>query len=246
MFFKRNFFVSNITHNFQKWSILTLYFKEDFTMDKEQIERLRLIAAELVGTFMLASAVLVVSNMFGLGTAAWYTTLSAGATLALLVGIFGNVSGTHVNPAVTIGLWTLKEIDTVKAVLYIAAQMLGGALALVFYNYVADVPVLASGSSSLSWSVFLAEALGAALFGMGILAAISHKLDGFYKSFVIGGSLSFSALFASIAAPGFLNPAVALGNNFWDKTVVVAPVIGMIVGMNFYRYVFVPVKKNKK
>ena len=93
-------------------------------------EKVSMVGAEFVGTFMLATAVLVVSNMFGAGTAAWYTAVSAGAALALIVAKLGHVSGAHVNPAVTIGMWTLKRIPTTSAVVYIASQLLGGAAAL--------------------------------------------------------------------------------------------------------------------
>lgn len=209
-------------------------------------EKLRLVLAEFLGTFMLALAVLVVGNLFGAGTAAWYVSLSAGVALVLIVTNLGYISGAHVNPAVTIGLWTLKKINTTNALVYIASQLLGGATALLFYNYATNDSLAAVGASTFDWRVFWLEAAGAAVFGMGIVSAISQKLEGFYLAFTIGLSLTAGALVASLAAPGFLNPAVALGNNAWDRTMVIAPIIGMVVGMNVYMALLAPVVKKKK
>lgn len=212
-------------------------------MTKDLQKELRLIVAEFLGTAMLASSILIVGNMFGTGTGPWYTALSAGAMLMLIVGVFGRISGAHVNPAVTISLWTLKKIDSVKAMLYIGAQFMGGASALTFYNYVTSERIVSTGAESLEWPIFVAEAVGAAVFGMGIIAVLSQKLDGLHKAFVIGGSFTTGALVSSLASEGFINPAVALGNNVWDKTVVIAPIIGMVIGMNLYWYVFVDAAK---
>ena len=209
-------------------------------------KKLSVVVAEYLGTFMLAMAVLVVSNMFGSGTAAWYTSISAGAALMLIIAKLGHVSGAHVNPAVTLGLWTLKKIETMDAVMYVVAQMLGGASALLFYNYATGDTLPASGSAPFVWSVFWVEAAGAAVFGAGIVAAISQKLDGLYGAFTVGASLAAGALLASLASAGFLNPAVALGNNAWNRTLAIAPLIGMVVGMNVYMALFAPTPEKKK
>lgn len=211
-------------------------------------QKLSLVLAEFMGTAMLASAVLVVSNLFALGTAAWYGAITAGVALSLIVSVFGYVSGAHVNPAVTIGLWTLKKIETTNAIVYIAAQMLGGASALLFFNYASGTNLAAVGSNTFTWSVFWVEAVGAALFGMGIASVVSQKLDGYHAAFTIGLSLTFGSLVASTASAGFLNPAVALANNSWDRTLALAPVLGMVVGMNVYMALIAPVqtKKNTK
>ena len=212
-------------------------------------EKLSVVLAEFLGTAMLASIVLVASNMFGLGTAAWYTALSAGVALSLIVSVFGSVSGAHVNPAVTLGLWTLKKIETMDAVVYIASQMLGGATALLFYNYATGESLAASGSGSFAWPAFVAELVGTALFGMGIASVVFQKLEGYHAAITIGMSLTLGALVASLGSAGFLNPAVALGNNAWDRTLIFAPLIGMVVGMNVYMALIAPkpvAKKKKK
>lgn len=209
-------------------------------------EKLRLIVAEFMGTAMLASAVLVVSNLFALGTAAWYGALTAGVALSLIVSIFGYVSGAHVNPAVTIALWTLRKIQTTNAIVYIGAQMLGAAAALLFFNYATGVSLAAADLGSFSWTIFWVEAVGAALFGMGIAAAVTQKLEGYHAAFTIGLSLTLGSLVASTASAGFLNPAVALANNSWNRTLAIAPVVGMVIGMQVYMALVAPSEAAKK
>jgi glycerol uptake facilitator-like aquaporin len=211
-----------------------------------QGKKLNVLLAELIGTFMLASAVLIVGHMFSTGTAAWYISLTAGVTLALIVTKIGHVSGAHVNPAVTIGLWTQKRITAINAIVYIAAQILGGLLALSFYNYAKHTTLPAIGADTFLWRTFWLEAAGAAIFGGGIMAALTKKLEGAYAAFTIGLSLTAGALFASTAAPGFLNPAVALSFNALDKTTLVAPIVGMVVGMQVYSSLFAPIEKSTK
>lgn len=202
-------------------------------------EKLAPIVAEVLGTFILATAAIGAGGYFDLG-APWYVSISVGVTLAALVLIIGRVSGAHVNPAITLGLWTLRKIDTFKAIAYVAAQLLGGLLALAFVEYVTDMDILQSGFSSLDGRVFVAEMTGAAVFGFGVAAAIMQKLEGFRLAFTVGASLTLGILVAAIAAPGYLNPAVALANNTWDRTVVMAPLFGAVIGMNVYSFFLAP------
>ena len=209
-----------------------------------QKEKMAMVVAETLGTFMLASVALAASFYFG-SNAAWYVSLSVGFTLAVLVGTIGRVSGAHVNPAVTLGLWTLRKVPTPQMVVYVAAQLLGGAFALALFEFMTDTDILQSGFSTVDARVFTAEMVGAAIFGFGVAAAITQKLDGYMKAFTIGMSLTLGILVASIAAPGFLNPAVALANNTWDRTVVVAPLLGVVIGMNIYSLILAPVETTK-
>jgi glycerol uptake facilitator-like aquaporin len=54
--------------------------------------------------------------------------LSFGLTITCLIAIFGHVSGCHINPGVTIGLLANGQFGSVRAVLYIVAQLLGSVL----------------------------------------------------------------------------------------------------------------------
>lgn len=81
------------------------------------------LIAEMVGTFALAAAViqLATNNNFG--------TIATALIFAILVVIFGAISGAHLNPAISIAKWIGQKIDGVKCVGYIIAQILGATLA---------------------------------------------------------------------------------------------------------------------
>lgn len=93
-------------------------------------QRFRIFAAELVGT-----AVLV---MGGVGTAVLATTdpsvgtlgvsLAFGLSLLVMVYAIGNISGCHINPAVTAGLWVLRKVKGADVPVYWTAQLVGAAL----------------------------------------------------------------------------------------------------------------------
>jgi glycerol uptake facilitator-like aquaporin len=202
-------------------------------------EKIGIILAELSGTFILAVVAIAAASYFNF-TAPWYVSIAVGTALATLVAVIGTVSGAHVNPAITLGLWTLRKISTSYAVVYIAAQMLGGILALAFVEYVTDVEILQQGFSSVDGRIFFSEMVGAAVFGLGVASAVMRKLEGLQASFTIGASLTVGILIASIAGPGYINPAIALANNTWDWTVVFAPIVGVIVGMNLYSLFLAP------
>jgi aquaporin Z len=95
--------------------------------------------AEFIGTFILifigCGSVVMAGNLLPVGGGGGLVAvaLAHGLALACIVSAIGHVSGGHVNPAVTAGLWVTGQIETAKAALYLGSQLLGalaGALAL--------------------------------------------------------------------------------------------------------------------
>lgn len=210
-----------------------------------QRQKVGALVAEFFGTAILALVAIGAAKYFNF-TAPWYIGLAVGVALATLVGTIGKVSGAHVNPAITAGLWTLGKIPTPTAVLYIGSQLLGGLTAFAFVEYITNADILPASLGSFDSRIFLAELVGTAIFGFGVAAVVMQKIDGMQAAFTIGASLFLGILVASIVAPGFLNPAVALANNAWDKTTVFAPLIGSIMGMNLYSFFLAPASSLKE
>src|SRR5713101_3714953 len=105
-------------------------------------------SAELIGTFWLVfggcgSAVLAAAfPSVGIGFLG--VALAFGLTVLTMAYAIGHISGGHLNPAVTIGLWSGKRIPASDLLPYIVAQVLGGiAGAGVLY-------VIASGKAGFS------------------------------------------------------------------------------------------------
>jgi aquaporin Z len=80
------------------------------------------LVAEFFGTFALLMAIFVTGNAFVIG-----------GTLAVLVLLLGDVSGSHVNPAVSLAMLLKGAISSTEFVTYSMAQLAGAAAA--FYAY---------------------------------------------------------------------------------------------------------------
>jgi aquaporin Z len=181
------------------------------------------LLAELIGTFAL---VFIGAGAGALGIGGVVGVAFAhGLVVVSFAYSYGHISGTHINPAVTFGVWLAGKIDTRRAAAYWGAQLLGGLLAGF-----ALAAVLGGTETGLGATV-LAEGLqvGAATITIsplqGVLlelvltfflvnavmnAGISGKatpLDGL----AIGMTLTLSILMAGPLTGGSLNPARTLG-----------------------------------
>ena len=131
---------------------------------------INIVFAELVGTFILTLVALLAFKETG--------ALYVGLTLALLVMAIGAVSGSHVNPAVTFGLWTMRKLKTVLVPFYWGAQFLGAMLAIIVTNWLTNSSVRLNFDhfTQLNWSLLGIELVGMAVFMFGLAAAVS-RLD---------------------------------------------------------------------
>lgn len=186
--------------------------------------------AEALGTGVLTLVVaLSLVTRFPLGT-----PVLAALVLGLFVYTIGHISGTHINPAVTIGLWSIQKIKSSEAVLYIISQFIGASIALLFVSLVATVPTV---SVSFSLLVMIAEVFGTFFFAFGIASVVYGKTPEALSGIVIGGSLLLGiAIAAMIGSNGVLNPAVAFGIRSFNLAYLLAPIVGSVLGMNAYKY----------
>ncbi len=204
-------------------------------------KKLGLIVSEFTGTAVLAMAAMGTARYFRF-TAPWYIAIASGLSLVALVGMLYKVSGAHFNPAITVAMWTLRKIPTSEAIVYVASQILGGSAALAYIEYTTNSDVLANGLGTLDGRIFLAELVGTAIFAFGFAAVVYNKMENLQAAITIGLAFTIGILAAAVSGPGFINPAIALANNSWDKTSVVAPLFGAIIGMNVYGYFLAPEK----
>ena len=208
---------------------------------------------ELVGTFLLASIVIATQGQ----------PIFILFALTAIVLTVGNLSGGHVNPAITFGAWATKKIPTMRAIGYIIFQIFGAMLAFAALNALlggqaaqanpltgaAQKPELFSAiqlTSGKEWYAFWASVLGMSIFGFAVASAIREKKDHFASAFTVGGGLFLGLIVAGSTA--ILNPAVAVSlqaftnlngsDALWYAVLaqVIAPLIGSAAG--FYLYDF--------
>ena len=186
--------------------------------------------AEAIGTFLLAFGVglTVAVQNFPLPT-----ILVAGLILGVVVYTIGNVSGAQINPAVTVGLWSVKKIAAPQAIANILAQLLAGFIAYICLQAL-HAPLAPATDTVLS---ALGEVLGAFVLVWGIAAVVFGKVQPAAAGLTIGGSLMLGIVVASFGSLGVLNPAVALGVGAWNFVYFLAPLLGGILGAQLYKWI---------
>ena len=95
----------------------------------------RILVAELIGTMILIlggpGAVIFAHYVLGVNIGVLGVALAFGLSLLCAAYLFGHISGCHINPAVTIGMWALKRTDGKDVPAYLVGQILGAALGAV-------------------------------------------------------------------------------------------------------------------
>lgn len=220
-------------------------------------------AAEFVGTFWLVlggcgSAVLAAAFP-GVGIGLLGVSLAFGLTLLTMAYTIGHISGCHINPAVSIGLWAGGRFPKKELVPYIVAQVLGGVAAgAVLY-------VIASGQSGFHASdgfaangygmyspggysmvaALVTEVVMTAMFLVVIMGATDKKAPAGFAPIAIGLCLTLIHLISIPVTNTSVNPARSTGVAFfageWALGQLwlfwVAPIVGAVVGAYIYKFI---------
>lgn len=198
------------------------------------IKPMKKYVAEFFGTFVLTLVVaLSLAGTFGVPT-----PVLAGLTLALFVYTIGPISGAHINPGVTIGLWLIGKIKGNEAINYLLAQFLGAGVAHIIVLLLKGWGSFVNVQNTLTGGIVVgfAEIVGMIIFTFGIAAVIFNKVPVVLSGAVIGGSLFIGITIASLlGSNGILNPAVALGIGSFNFMYLVGPIFGAYLGMNLYK-----------
>jgi glycerol uptake facilitator-like aquaporin len=147
-------------------------------------------------------------------------TLATGAILAVLILVFGPLSGAHFNPAVTIGFALRGKLPWSEAALYIAAQLFGGLVGVWVAHLMFELPVwqfsITERTGAGQW---LAEAV--ATFGLllTIFACVSQRPES--VPYAVG--LYITAAYWFTASTSFANPAVTIARSLSDTFAGIAP-----------------------
>ncbi len=185
--------------------------------------------AEFLGTFLLAVGVGVT---IGISDPPVPTLIMAGMILGTMVYTVGSVSGAQLNPAVTIGLFSIGKMKREETLWYLASQIAGAAFA---HMLLARRYILTWNYGYSSWAAG-AEMLGAFILVWGVCSVVYKKVDPAASGLVIGTSLSIGAAVASIGSFAVINPAVAFGLNLISLTYFLCPIVGGIFAAQLYRW----------
>ena len=167
------------------------------------------LVAELIGTFFL---VFTVGQAVVAPGVAEFAPIAIGFALAVMVYATGHVSGGHVNPAVTLGVFLRGKIKAPELVGYWIAQLIGAVLAALAVRYLkgeiapATTP-LAVGPSLLAEFLFTFALVFVVL---NVATARGTEGNSFY-GLAIGGTVMVGAFAVGGVSGAAFNPAVAVG-----------------------------------
>jgi len=180
----------------------------------------KVFAAEFIGTFALvfigAAAGIYRESILS-------TALAHGLTLAVLVYAFGSISGTHINPAVTLGLVANGTIRWLDAIVYWVAQFAGASLAALalrtlftplqsdLMDRAATNGALLASDPMLPYHALAVEALLTFLLVNTVLHAAVDGKAGPFAGWAIGTTLVVAILAGGPLTGASLNPARSFG-----------------------------------
>lgn len=212
--------------------------------------------AELVGTFTLIYIGILVLSVAGGGKHLIEVAFAHGLAIAVMVSATMSISGGQLNPAVTIGLLTIKKISPSQAGINILAQLVGSVLggylawaSLGFAN-AGGAPVIVSGVPDLGAGVttgtgILVEAiltffLVFVVMGTAVDARFGARLGGL----AIGLTVAMDILAGGPITGAAMNPArwfgAALAASHMNNAIVyiVGPILGAIAAAVLYKVFF--------
>ncbi len=227
----------------------------------------RKFAAELFGTFVLTffgCSAAVLSNGLGLGMLG--VALAFGLSIVAMAYVIGDVSGCHINPAVTLGCFLTKRIDLKQLIGYWIAQFIGGILAAGLLAFIisnlgilqvqgADFHRIGLGANSFGnlqqplqitmLGAFVIETLLTAVFVYTVLGVTNYTEYDAVAGIVIGLTLAFVHIVGipftgtSVNPARSFGPALILGGEVLKQVwlFIAAPLCGAVIAALLYRLI---------
>ncbi|GAA4752700.1 aquaporin Z [Sphingomonas daechungensis] len=216
--------------------------------------------AELIGTFWLVfggcGAAIYAAGFPDLGIGFAGVALAFGLTVLTMAFTIGRISGCHLNPAVTAGLWAAGRFPGKDIPLYVIAQVVGATLAAAALYYIAsgagEVTGLATngfgdrspGGFSLA-SCFAAEVLLTCFFLIVITGSTEDAATASFAPISIGLCLTLIHLISIPITNTSVNPARSTGPALIEGGEAIqqlwlfwlAPILGGLVGGYLHRHV---------
>lgn len=200
------------------------------------------LIAELIGTFAL---IFIGAGALAIGEGGLVgVALAHGLVIVAFAYAYGHISGTHINPAVTLGLLIAGEIQFVAAIGYWIVQFLGGILGAVVLNAVLPNPgdlgvTILSENVGIGQGLVVEIVLTFFLVNTIFNTAVSGKAGNF-AGLAIGLTLVLCILMGGPLTRASLNPARTLGpaivsGNYADIWLYfVGPCVGAILAALLY------------
>ncbi len=213
------------------------------------------LIAEFVGTaFLLATVVgsgIMGESLAGgnVAIALLGNTIATGAILAVLILVFGSISGAHFNPAVTLSFAVQKAIPPKEAVLYVLVQALAAVVGVALAHFMFSEPLLTLGVKERGGGGQIVAEMVATF---GLVATILGCLRARPEAVPYAVGLFITAGYWFTSSTSFANPAVTFARSFTTTfagirpadapAFVAAQIVGALLATALFVWLLKPAK----
>jgi len=202
---------------------------------------MRRAVAEALGTFFLVlmgCGAIIVNDLFGGFIGHFGIAMAFGAIVMIMIYAIGNISGAHMNPAVSLGFALAGRIEARTLLWYLPSQAIGAITASVLLRlaFPAHETLGATLPSLPPISALLIEALMTALLMFVILnVSTGHMEKGIMAGVAVGGTIALEALVAGPLTGASMNPfrslapALVSGHMEYLWLYLAGPVLGVLI-----------------
>lgn len=201
------------------------------------------LTAEFLGTFALVFAgtgAIIVNETSGGVVTQVGIALTFGLIVLAMIYTLGDISGAHINPAVTVGFWIAGRFPPAEVLPYIVTQCAGGvaaslSLRFLFPQNIMLGSTIPAGTATQSFVLEMILTAGLMFVILGVSTGAREK--GITAGIVVGSVIALEALFAGPVCGASMNPARSLAPAIVSGHIdvlwiyLVAPVIGVVVGV---------------
>ena len=210
---------------------------------------MRSYITETLGTFILifcGTGAIVINQQTGGSIGHMGITITFGLLVMTLIYAFGNISGAHFNPAVSIAFTVARKFPANKLVPYIFSQLLGAVMASFFLKLLFPQNEMLGGTlpSGTEIQSFILE-IFLAFFLMLVILNVAHgsSEQGLFAGIAIGSTVLLEAMFAGPISGASMNPvrsiAPALVSGHFEHLwiYIVAPIVGVISAVPVWKFI---------
>ena len=195
------------------------------------------LVAEFLGSMLLVMSTIGSMIMFTVvlgspkNVALLANAVAVGFILSTLIEMFAPISGSHFNPVVTMIMWLDKQVDSLKAVLFIIVQILGGVVGtivthLMFFDEMGGVLFVSDNvrNGSRYFSEFVATFI--LLLVILMLGKVKSDKISLFIGLLVGGQIM------ATSSTIFANPQVTIARIFTSAESGIRPIDGLVfIGM---------------
>lgn len=210
--------------------------------EKNKFSLTRALFAEAFATFTLAfvdSTVSIVDAIHGGSIGVFGRSMAATSVVITMIFLIGEVSGAHLNPAVTLSFALRRVFPWKRIPLYWGVQLIG-AISAGFILHLLFGEFLKKGLTEPSGSIWLSFSIEILLSWFLITSintsSCAHNVKSWQAAFPVGATLLFCGLVGKEISGASMNPARSLGPAFFIHSdrlwiYLISPFLGCVLGV---------------